>query len=46
MENPEQDTTAEESDEAVTAPEFDPDEIENDPARNPDDEGLQGLKGG
>jgi hypothetical protein len=28
------------------AKEFDPDEIENDPAYNPDDEGLKDLKGG
>lgn len=25
---------------------FDPEEIENDPAYNPDDEGLKDLKGG
>lgn len=32
--------------EDVGEDEFDPDEIENDPAYNPDDEGLKDLKGG
>ena len=26
--------------------EFDPEQVENDPAYNPDDPGLKGLKGG
>ena len=44
MENDEQDTTA---DEAADAPEFDPEEIESDPAYNPpDDEHLKAEKGG
>jgi hypothetical protein len=44
MERDEQDTT---TDEAPEAPEFDPEEIENDPAYNPqDDEHLKGEKGG
>jgi hypothetical protein len=44
MENEEQDTT---TDEAAEAREFDPEEIENDPAYNPqDDEEAKDLKGG
>jgi hypothetical protein len=44
MENEEQDTTTDGTDEA---PEFDPEEIENDPAYNPqDDEEAKDLKGG
>jgi hypothetical protein len=44
MENSEQDPTTDETDEA---PEFDPEEIENDPAYNPDDDEPAGdLKGG
>jgi hypothetical protein len=43
MEDEPQEPTNEESEDA---PEFDPEEIENDPAHNPDDEGLKGLKGG
>ena len=45
MERDEQDTTT--TDESPDAPEFDPEEIENDPAYNPpDDEHLKGEKGG
>jgi hypothetical protein len=45
METDEQDTTT--TDETADAPEFDPEEIENDPAYNPpDDEHLKGEKGG
>jgi hypothetical protein len=45
METDEQDTTA--TDEATDAPEFDPEEIEEDPAYNPpDDEPLKDVKGG
>ena len=43
MEDDPQDTAKDESDEA---PEFNPEEIEDDPAYDPDDEGLKGLKGG
>jgi hypothetical protein len=44
MENEEQDTT---TDETTEAPEFDAEEIENDPAYNPqDDEEAKDLKGG
>jgi hypothetical protein len=44
MENDEQDTT---TDETTSAPEFDPEEIENDPAYNPEDEEhLKDQKGG
>jgi hypothetical protein len=44
MENETQDTT---TDEAHDAPEFDPEEIENDPAYNPPDkEHLKDEKGG
>jgi hypothetical protein len=44
MENETQDTA---TDEATDAPEFDPEEIENDPAYNPqDDEHLKDEKGG
>ena len=44
MENEEQDTT---TDEATEGREFDPEEIENDPAYNPqDDEEAKDLKGG
>jgi hypothetical protein len=44
MENETQDTT---TDEAQDAPEFDPEEIENDPAYNPPDkEHLKDEKGG
>jgi hypothetical protein len=44
MQNDEQDTT---TDEAADAPEFDPEEIESDPAYNPeDDEHAKDLKGG
>jgi hypothetical protein len=42
MENEEQEPTTDETDDA---PEFDPEEIEDDPAYNPDDEGLKDLKG-
>lgn len=31
---------------SATNDEFDPEEIEQDPAYNPDDEGLKGIKGG
>ena len=41
-----EDETQEPTDESTDAPEFDPDEIENDPAYDPDDEGLKDLKGG
>jgi len=45
METDEQDTST--TDEAADAPEFDPEEIENDPAYNPaDDDPLKGEKGG
>jgi hypothetical protein len=45
MERDQQDTTK--TDEAADAPEFDPEEIENDPAYNPpDDEHLKAEKGG
>jgi hypothetical protein len=45
MESDEQDTTT--TDETPDAPEFDPEEIENDPAANPPDrEHLKDLKGG
>jgi hypothetical protein len=44
MERDEQDTAT--TDEATDAPEFDPEEIESDPAYNPpDDEPLKGDKG-
>ena len=44
MEEETQESTA---DESSDAPEFDPEEIENDPAYNPqDDEHLKGEKGG
>ena len=44
MENQEQDTA---TDEAAEAREFDPEEIENDPAYNPEDEEhLKDQKGG
>jgi hypothetical protein len=44
METNEQDTSVQETDEA---PEFDPEEIENDPAYNPQDkEHLKDEKGG
>jgi hypothetical protein len=33
-------------DEESQSEEFDPEEIENDPAYNPEDEGLKDLKGG
>ena len=42
----EDDTQEPSSDESTDAPEFDPEEIENDPAYDPDDEGLKDLKGG
>jgi hypothetical protein len=42
----EEETQEPTNDEAQEEDEFDPEEIENDPAYNPDDEGLKGLKGG
>ena len=43
----EEETQEQTTDEAADAPEFDPEEIEGDPARNPpDDEHLKGEKGG
>jgi hypothetical protein len=43
METNEQDTSTDDQDET---PEFDPEEVENDPSRNPDEEHLKDLKGG
>ena len=48
MADEQQDQAAEraDGDQESPNPEFDPEEIENDPAYNPDDEGLKDLKGG
>jgi hypothetical protein len=44
--NPQDDPeTADETQQGDT-PEFDADEVQNDPARNPDDERYKGIKGG
>ena len=48
MAEEQQDQAAEraDGDQEVQNEEFDPDEIEQDPAYNPEDEGLKNLKGG
>jgi hypothetical protein len=47
MDRDQQDTTTDEVEEDRSVPEFDPEEIENDPAYNPpDDEHMKGEKGG
>lgn len=48
MADEQQDQAAErtDADSGSTNEEFDPEEIENDPAYNPEDEGLKDLKGG
>ena len=48
MADEQQDQAAERADDesGATNEEFDPEEIENDPAHNPEEEGLKDLKGG